>query len=332
MKTHYIITLILMTFISSCKKKLEVSNCSIDHPYKFTSEIQKKLEADSTIWKHEPAAWDYSRIGDYKNALAQWEKSREALYNSFGYIDKDSINPEVVLNNYAFVDAKSFILNEARNYQVLIINEAHHHPRDRAFTAGLLPELKKLGYHSIGYEAAADSISTLNDYPNRGLGFYTEEPQFGELIRTALQLGFNQFAYDDDGDLQGDDREKYQAEKISEHLIKNPDSKIIVHCGFGHLKEDEYSRTMGYYLKTLYDIDPLTISQTRYTEQNSKKTEQEIYRDIDISQPSILVDKNNQVFNKGQTTAPEIDIQVFHPRTTWLSGRPDWLEYNGKDY
>ena len=83
-------------------KDTTIWECSIDHPYKFSTEIKETLLNDTTIWKYEPAAWAYSRIGEHKQSLFQWEKSREALRNAFGFRDVDSLNIAAILQNYDF--------------------------------------------------------------------------------------------------------------------------------------------------------------------------------------------------------------------------------------
>lgn len=325
-----ILMLYILFCIVSCSSSIDLYECSIDHPYKFSAEIEETLQKDTTIWKYEPAAWAYSRIGEHEQSLFQWEKSREALHNAFGFRDVDSLNIDTILQNYELKNAIDYINQEAVNYKVLIVNEAHHNPRHRTFTTQLLPKLSSLGYTKIGFEAVVDSINRIKNHPSFGLGFYTAEPQFGELLRASIQNNFELFGYDDDGELQGAEREKYQAKMIFEQLQKNPNAKIIIHCGFGHHREDAKSNTMGYYLKSLYGIDPLTIDQERYNEQHSGENEHELYKKLLINESSVLMNDKGVAFTKDKTTSPEIDIQVFHPRTKYITKRPNWLEYNDK--
>jgi len=323
--------LIIFLLLSSCtRNKINIESCSIKHPYKFSEEIVAEMERDTTIWKYEPAASTFSRIGEHKQSLVNWEKGRDALRKSYGFKDFDNISTDSVIQNYEQTNAIEYILSQANDFEVIMINEAHHNPRHRAFTAKLLPRLREQGFTKIGFEAVMDAVSDVKDYPSFGLGFYTAEPQFGELLRTAMQLDFDLFGYDDNGEREGADREKYQAKRIFEQIKDNGKDKIVIHCGFGHLWEDANNKSMGYFLKETYGIDPLTISQTRYIEQYTDRYEQPLYKALDIKESTVLIDKKGTIFNKGNDNNPEVDIHVFHPRTKYINGKPNWLEYKGK--
>jgi hypothetical protein len=53
-------------------------------------------------------------------------------------------------------------------------------------------------------------------------GYYLKEPQFGNLIRTALKLGFEIFPYEADLKYFGKDREIQQAKNIQQVLKSDP--------------------------------------------------------------------------------------------------------------
>ncbi len=314
--------------ITSCKKTNSINVVSIDHPYKFPQEIADELEKDSNPWKHEPAAWAYSRIGEYEKALVQWDLSRKTLATEFGILlHGDTIDSATFFDEHHAVPSQERILKRAAEHQVLLINEGHHLPNHRVFTASLLLELWNLGYRRIGFEAIIDDLATMHQegYPTYGLGTYTEEPQFGELIREALTIGYKIFGYDSD-DLYDEDREIYQAKTIASVITDNPDEKTIIHCGFGHLYENPNNRLMGYQLGQLTNLDPLTVNQYHYSERYSTLYEHQVYTDLVTDESVVFMSNAGEDFGRPNGDSINEDLLVFHPRTKYKDSRPTWLE------
>src|SRR5690606_18409918 len=114
-------------------------------------------------------------------------------------------------------------------------------PIHRVFTESLLEGLYQNGYRYLGLEALAeDSLINIRKWPVINDGYYTNEPQFGNMIREALRLGFIVFGYESGG--RGKEREMGQAANIVEILKNDPNTKILIHCGFGHIVEDNHPR------------------------------------------------------------------------------------------
>lgn len=161
------------------------------------------------------------------------------------------------------------IVKAARNKKLIMFNENHFYPNHRTVLRKVLPELYDMGYKYLALEALEyDENDEINLREKLKIedGFYTREPQFIELIRTAKSLGITLISYDDlakDGN-----REINQADNIYEKIFeKNPNAKAILLAGVSHIfeKEDRNGKTwMAKYFKEKYDIDPLTISQTTF--------------------------------------------------------------------
>lgn len=167
------------------------------------------------------AAWDFSYIGEYRAALASYdgpERGQPAR--------RISATDSAACVALQPVDARTYILQRAKTEQLLLINEAHHVPLHRTFTASLLPELAKLGFRYLAAEGLneADTLLQKRGYPVLATGFYTKEPQFGYLLRTAHQTGFQLVAYDHgfshagEMDVQVRARETAQARNIQRIL------------------------------------------------------------------------------------------------------------------
>lgn len=308
-------------------------------PYKFSSSIDSIMKYDTIPWRYQPAAWDFSYIGEYQAALKIMDfpyaskravRTKEKLH---GYLKE----PKAILSFYKPIPAQEYIIQEAKKARIVIINEAHHNPSHRVFAESLLLNLSKQGYDFLGLETLNYGDSGINKrkYPVLSSGYYSKEPAFGNMIRTALSLNYTVFPYETKRDVNGKDREIDQAENIKMVLDKNPGSKFIIYCGFDHVIEDStrngWVLAMAGRLKEMTGIDPLTIDQVALTE-TGDLTYDNFYRQaIDLNYPAVLIDSSGKAFNKA-APGKTIDIQVYHPTTQYVNGRPDWLLTKNKKY
>lgn len=274
----------------------------------------------------------FSFIGEYSKALAY----ADSISPGVGILTpKDS----AYFKTLRKTDAIDYIDHRASNEKVIMINEAHHIPMHRIFTLELLDKLYKKGFRYLGLETLnnADSLLNKRKYPITSTGFYSVEPQYGELIREALKLGYALFPYEAT-DVQtltdGKAREIFQARQIEKVFRKSNGHGIVINAGFDHIREDSvggrWGKAMAGRFKEFTGINPLTINQDIVTEKSAQKYENPFFRMIDIDKPSIYLDSNDNVFAGSPSAAPRVDIRVFHPRTKLIAERPDWMFRNGK--
>lgn len=286
--------------------------------YKFNEEIDS-LFLDKEQYSF--AAWNYSFIGEYKKALEAYEKTSRKDNHSIS-----DMEVALLLSDYSTRPAAEYIIERSKNERIIIINEAHHQPLHRVFTASLLQGLYESGFRYLGLEALAeDSLLNIRKWPQVGDGYYTSEPQFGNLIREASRLGFTLFGYESPE--KGRERELGQAKNILTILEKDPDAKILIHCGFGHVVEDGHpslGKAMAGLVGELAGIDPFTIDQVEFSERSQAEHESVFYKNLTIDRATVFVDHYNQPLHYRPDSA-YVDISVFHPRTRFISGRPDWL-------
>ena len=324
-------TLIFIISLVSCKEEHgKIEKIDFESTYKFSSEIENTLAKDTTAWKHQFSAADYATKGAYKNALTQWDLAMGS--RNLNYTEKqiDSINLI-----YKKVNAKNYIIEKAKETKVVIINEAHHNSFHRVFTKSLLKELYDLGYTNLGLESLlpSDSLNqALNKrkYPIFEDGFYIKEPQFGNLVREALEIGYHLFSYDTVTRGNQSLREITQAKNIQKEIESKPNEKFLIHCGYAHVHEGEdesWAVTMAQRLKEYTEIDPLTISQTSYSEKGKAEFNHPLLKAIDINESTILLDLENNPFKHKQNGA-YADLAVFHPNTEYINNRPNWLFKN----
>ena len=243
-------------------------------------------------------------------------------------------------------DAVEAIVEAARTRRAVFVNEAHHVAPHRALTLRLLRPLYEAGYRWLALEAVLrEGTEELNGrgYPTLGAGLYTREPLFGELVREALRLGYRVVAYEAEGlsiERGGDPvrraaaRDLAQAENLRARVLDvDPDARLLVHAGYGHVFKRHTAEwaPMAARFAELTGIDPFTVDQTLMTERSAPEHEHPVYRHAVAagrlqSGPTVFrgADGGFVVEKYG------VDAQVFHPRTTYDGGRPDWLRLGGR--
>ena len=297
-------------------------------PYKFTSNIKDSvLHAKGAQY----AAWAFTYIGDIENMHKIWDSSAKV---------RDKLTQQQIDSFALFIkrDAIEYISEHAKKHQVIIINEGHHMPQHRVFTTQLLDSLYDLGFRHLGLEAyfghsKADSILQSEGYPTLKSGFYTKEPQFGNLLRVAHNKGFKIFGYESEGHANGKEREINQAKNIQAYLDMHPNQKILIHCGFDHGYEgqlnNQWEKAMAGRLTEFTGIDPLTINQVIYSERSKLEFENPYYQLTDLDIPSVFIDSIGQVFGEYKNGG-WFDISIFHPRSKKYN-RPAWMIYGDRN-
>jgi hypothetical protein len=329
MKQTTLLLISIYLFISCTEREIEQIDFSTD--YKFTSEIEEQILTDTIPWKYQISAADFAKKGDYKNALIHWDMGMPTQDRNYTKAEIDSIN-----SKYSVVNAADYIIKEAQKNQVMMINEAHHNSMHRAFTKSLLQRLFDNGYKNLGLEALdignnLDSALNTRGYPVQKTGYYTQDPQFGDLIREAIEIGYEVFAYERLGTDFGKHREIGQAKNIQKVIDSRPNEKFLIHCGFAHLMEGNYSgweKAMAGRLTEYTGINPLTINQVEYSERSKSEFNHPLLKALEIKESSILIDEDDHPLNyeRGEAWA---DIAVLHPNTDYVDGRPNWLFENG---
>jgi len=208
-------------------------------PYKFSHDILSTIDEQPNSLTLQIAATDFSFQGNYKQALRAWNlqlpHQKAAVINNF-----DSL----YLTMSKLVAAKEYIIERSKNEKLLILNELHHNASHRIFATSLLKGLYDTGYRYLGLEALSDSGINARGFAVQDSGYYTSEPQFGNFIKEALDLGFVLFGYEanEDATWDGDkwkNREIDQAHNIYRFMETNKDGKYFIYCGAGHAFEGD---------------------------------------------------------------------------------------------
>lgn len=325
--------LILSAVLSSCQgDQLVYRSIKFKNNYKFNDQIFEQIKTDTIFGKYQYASWEFTFKGNYQEAIKQWDIG---IPPSVEQIDGALIDS--IQQNYNAVNAKDYIIEKSKENRIIIINEAHHNSRHRKFTKSLLQGLYDRGYRILLLEDLTNGQNRDDQLNNRGYpiystGFYVKDPQYGDMVRTALKLGFKVIPYEREGNSQGELREQKQAENIKNIFKKYPEEKFLIHCGFGHVFEGDFyspGQVMAGLVKEYCNVDPLTINQSNYSEKSKREFDPPLNKFLKNEFPTVLVSKTSDKPMKFVRGAAFSDIAIIHPRTKFINNRPDWLY--GKD-
>ena len=304
--------------------------------YRFSQDILAQWQRD-TLWaNYQNYAVEFSRIGDYPRTLAAQAAFEQGRRSPDTNIRFDS----AYFRRFRAVSAGPELLRRTAARQLVILNEAHYQPRNRVFTRSLLAGLYRQGFRYLCLEdlangPAADTGLNQRRYPLHTTGFYATEPQYGDLERHALALGFRLVPYEHvpteplpDPMARMMARERGQAQNIQQILARDPQARIVVHVGYGHLVEQLAGNGqfgfMAAFLKKSTGLDPFTIHQVDLLEHADPALDNAYRALMRASEPSVFIDAQDNLFNSAQN--PEKwDASVYFPATTYEHGRPTWL-------
>lgn len=215
--------------------------------------------------------------------------------------------------------AVDVITRMAAHRRIVMINEAHHDAHTRLLTLALLPRLRALGFNYFAAEALSGDDPDLmkRGYPVQSSGTeYLHEPIYGEIVRTAIQLGFTVVAYDSDAGT--DRRDIDQADTLYQKVFaKDPHARLFVHAGYAHIDKargrlgNVDSMTMQ--LARLTGMDPLSIDQTQFLE-DSLNTRDAYHQLVESFHPTTPIVLLSSAGNRVWSAQPKLyDVNVILP-------------------
>ncbi|MGB3800780.1 MAG: hypothetical protein WA952_13275 [Lewinella sp.] len=294
------------------------------------------------IYLHQQTITDTTREGYHPGMTGNLfsfagfaKEATAAMEDQMPVMGMDTQRYERFVDSFAAVPAVASLLKDAEDHQIVIINEAHHEPRHRVFTRSLLDGLYERGYRHFGLETLAnypgsDSLIAAMPYPTTAGGYYTRDPQFAAMVQYARDIGFQLFGYEADhqsGDTPAD-RETKQMENIVGYRTAHPQDKLLLHVGYAHANEGvlggSWGRAMAPRLADTIGLDPLTINQTHFREMADTTLERYEYRAAVVAEPSVFVNGTGDHWNFDDEVR-WFDRYVFHPRTEYRHGRPDYV-------
>lgn len=297
--------------------------------------------------------WVRSMVGDYTGALAAHRGPGEAR-GAMPPVEAAKVAETV--EGYDAVPAIEAIVAAARDRQIVILNEAHHVSRHRAFAQLLAVRLREIGFEYLACETFSpftDELQKRGHVTTRD-GFYTKEPLFADFVRQSLALGYIPVAYEIQGGSSKKDaspadsineRETAQAANLVKRIFaQKPKARVFIYVGYSHLKKVEATRPeepgrtvqwMAGRLKTATGIDPLTIDQVAMTDPEPWTLHaavlERVFSSAGAKAPAVVLQRGGA--QPGHlvlgTYKGDAEMQVFHRPTNYVQGRPDWLGMGG---
>ncbi len=209
---------------------------------------------------------EYSYRGNHRPMWLQAAMTYDSFvadYESVNLLEKEFFNigaPSPITCEYNDADAIVHLKSRIADQQIVIINEVHWQANHRYLGDLLLEHLYSAGFRYLAMECIDENEDSLNlrKYPVQESGFYSKDPVAGNLIRNALRMGFKIVSYDE----FGKDRNYKQAQNIYDKILaKEPDAKVFVWSGGGHLNKSPHNKLMGYHLDSLSGGKVFAISQ-----------------------------------------------------------------------
>jgi len=172
--------------------------------------------------------------------------------------------------------ALAAIAEAAKGRQIVILNEAHHTSRCRAFAQDVAAVLRKEGFTHFAAEAFANSPLRLGEpldlkVINGNTGFYLHDPVFAQLTRQIRKDWDGCYAYEFTGEPRAGastaermaERDEFQAEVLANLLKRQHGLRLFIYCGFSHAAKVQrgQSKWMAARLWEKTGIEPLAITQ-----------------------------------------------------------------------
>lgn len=220
----------------------------------------------------------YSCVGNQE--LAQ---KYARLYTTTSTLENDYLTGLSNLEELEWVGAKEEILKRIDDKSILFINENHNHPQGRTFLKDLLPSLKQKGFTTLIAEGIGNpsqqAYTTVNEV-KKGLGFYTNESEFANLLRQAIDLEYQIFSYEANTQTKAEvlkntkGKKNYEAirdslmfENVKDIYNKKlaEKEKMIIFCGHDHLFRNALNanrKLLGMHINEWKGEEVLVVSQS----------------------------------------------------------------------
>lgn len=268
----------------------------------------------------------YSQVGRYKEA----RRESEAMGTMFVNHMRSAHN----YKNAIAIPLSEVVDSIIVNNRVIMLNEMHFNPHSRAFVISWLEKCYENGYRYLAAETLSRNDSLLNERRTPLLGttgFYSDEPVFGDLFRTALNMGYTLVPYES---YDFSKREEGQADNLIKNiLVKDPEAKFLLLGGFGHITDRKGWHMMGGYFREKSGIDPFTMDCAMYFDDPYWEADSLLTTYFDlidamlVREPILFYDTMNHVY----INTSGMDATCCLPRTRFIEDNiPEWKLYNGK--
>lgn len=316
-------------------------------PFDYMSELRDREAALLTAGEDKAKrrfalqmlATTQSWVGDTEGAIATFHAAMRR--NPGTPLANAGADVGAFLATHEVRDALAAIVEQARDRQIVMINEAHHVPRDRAFATLVALELRKLGFAYLAMETLGKNSPSIasRGYPTTDEyeGYYSREPVLGDFLRQGVRAGYRLVRYEHtardevkDPAMRDDMREDGQADNLARIFADDPKARLLVHVGYGHLLKGPTDAgggktrlLMAERLRSKTGIDPFCIDQAR--EDPTGPAVDSILAKTRFE--SYVLRKEGEEHPYSENAA--VDMFVYHRPVRLVEGRPQWLSMDG---
>ena len=294
----------------------------------------------------EPPARKVSPFLDFYSNMASFSGDYDVANRNYFPIGPNKAAPA----DYSRVaKAGPEILKLAKTKKAVFFNESHARSQTRAAIAVLLKPLRNAGFTHLALETiGTEKISSASGgctqwdildrdlqsrgYLTTGSGYYTNDPLYSDMVKSAIHLGFQILGYEA---IEKDTvRDEQQAMNLACVMKQNPDARLLVIAGFGHISEKKENGMMAYHFKSITGIDPLTIDTTRLMnlDANSAFYGHKPLQDSPVYDSNgggfVLLNKNGVPLGD-ENSQYDVLVHVVSESNRNVSEKRSWLELGG---
>ncbi len=312
LKLTYVLSISAVLICLGCTRKYSLGQQETDKHFDFSEQI-------TSIENVQNRAPYFARIGRSDKAIEAFPpgcpppKDDEIL----GFF-RENYNPH---------NAVEVILKKADSVAVIILNHHNHLTQNHVFASSILEGLYDKGYRSLGVEGISAEVS-LNSCSQIQDCFETLDPQFINLIRRALEVGYRVFPIDHPNMRKENSGLDTSVTAICEHLN---DAKVLIYSSPINASEynlGPFKGTIASLVRSRLDTDPLTIDQVAFMERSSEDYEEHLYTKVPVSEATIFRYDSSESYQIPGTLEGN-DLYIFHPRSDKEYERPKWLSIGG---
>jgi hypothetical protein len=246
--------------------------------------------------------------------------------------------PPVKLNEdqlkLSVVPWREGIAQIASREQIVMVMEDHFVSKTREMIGETLPFFADEGFTHYAAEAIGESGDTLKKrgFPISKSGFYTSDPQFGNVIRRAIDLDFQLLGYDFNP-LSHESREEYAATKLAGLFQGNPQTKLFVHAGHAHVLKHTTPQGQRWLASLLWEktgIEPFTIWQwsAMHDAHEYRAIAERLQDQRDFDEPVLLMPPPSA--DVGFRNLPRVDAILVHPPDVSIAPANRTVLFSGK--
>ena len=234
-----------------------------------------------------------------------------------GPVSQRSTLPSIDISKFHPMPWRKTFTDIANRERLIIIMEAHNAPKHRQWIEQTLPILRNAGFHDYAAETLSESGRNLKQrgYPLRSTGYYVSDPHFGNVLRTAIDLDFDLHTYEA-YEKTIDRREYGEAADLAKLFSANPNLKLVVHAGYGHVYKTtpaHSAKPMAAHLWEMTGIEPYCILQMYHSPEDAEARQLARLLDAD-SEPTMLVPAPVGLRDRQFQYPPgSVDALVIHP-------------------